>query len=110
VGGAACPPSMLKAFKDDFQCETIHAWGMTETSPLGVVNQLKSKHLDSDEAEQTAIRYAQGRPPYGVSLRLCHEEKGVEQSARDGHTPGHLQIKGHWIVESYFNQFDQALT
>ena len=110
VGGAACPPSMLKAFKDDFQCETIHAWGMTETSPLGVVNQLKSKHLDSDEAEQTAIRYAQGRPPYGVSLRLCHEEKGVEQSIRDGHTPGHLQIKGHWIVESYFNQFDQALT
>lgn len=110
VGGAACPPSMLKAFKDDFQCETIHAWGMTETSPLGAVNQLKAKHLETDETEQFKQRFAQGRPPYGVSLRVCHDEKGVEESARDGHTPGHLQIKGHWIVESYFNQFDHALT
>lgn len=110
VGGAACPPSMLKAFKDDFQCETIHAWGMTETSPLGAVNQLKAKHLEADETEQFKQRFAQGRPPYGVSLRVCHDEKGVEESARDGHTPGHLQIKGHWIVESYFNQFDHALT
>ena len=110
VGGAACPPSMLKAFKDDFQCETIHAWGMTETSPLGAVNQLKAKHLETDETEQFKQRFAQGRPPYGVSLRVCHDEKGVEESARDGYTPGHLQIKGHWIVESYFNQFDHALT
>ena len=54
VGGAACPPSMLKTFKDDFQCETIHAWGMTETSPLGVVNQLKAKHLQLDDSAQSS--------------------------------------------------------
>lgn len=110
VGGAACPPNMLKAFKDDFQCETIHAWGMTETSPLGAVNQLKAKHAALDDSEKFKLRFAQGRPPYGVSLRVCQDEKGTAESARDGQLPGHLQIKGHWIVESYFDQFNHALT
>jgi fatty-acyl-CoA synthase len=110
VGGAACPPSMLKTFKDDFQCETIHAWGMTETSPLGVVNQLKSKHLQLDDSAQSSLRYAQGRPPFGVSIRICDAEKGSTELATDGQTTGHLQIKGHWIIESYFGQFSNALT
>ena len=110
VGGAACPPSMLKAFKDDFNCETIHAWGMTETSPLGTVNQLKAKHIELDESEQFKQRFAQGRPPYGVSLRVCQDEMGTVESARDGQLAGHLQIKGHWIVESYFDQFEHSLT
>ena len=110
VGGAACPPSMLKAFKDDFNCETIHAWGMTETSPLGTVNQLKAKHRELDESEQFKQRFAQGRPPYGVSLRVCEDEMGTVESARDGQLAGHLQIKGHWIVESYFDAFKHSLT
>ena len=110
VGGAACPPSMLKAFKEDFNCETIHAWGMTETSPLGVVNQLKAKHSELDESEQFKLRFAQGRPPYGVSLRVCQDEMGMVESVRDGQLAGHLQIKGHWIVESYFDAFKHSLT
>ena len=54
VGGAACPPAILKTFKDKYQCETIHAWGMTETSPLGTANQTKAKHKDlpADELEK----------------------------------------------------------
>ncbi len=110
VGGAACPPSMLKAFKDDFNCETIHAWGMTETSPLGVVNQLKAKHIELNASDKFKLRFAQGRPPYGVSLRVCQDEMGTVESARDGHLSGHLQIKGHWIVESYFDAFKHSLT
>lgn len=110
VGGAACPPSMVQAFKDEFQCETIHAWGMTETSPLGVVNQLKAKHLELDDIEQFKLRFSQGRPPFGVSIRICDAEKGSSILPHDGQTTGHLQIKGHWIVESYFDQFSHALT
>ncbi|WOE30491.1 MULTISPECIES: long-chain fatty acid--CoA ligase [unclassified Acinetobacter] len=110
VGGSACPPSMMKAFKDDFQCETIHAWGMTETSPLGAVNQLKSKHLQSSPEQQFQLRFAQGRPPFGVQLRICEQEHGVVETLRDGRSAGHLQIKGHWIVESYFNQTQDVLT
>jgi len=110
VGGAACPPSMVQAFKEEFQCETIHAWGMTETSPMGVVNQLKAKHLELAETEQFKLRFSQGRPPFGVSIRICEEEKGIAELPRDGQAAGHLQIKGHWIVESYFNQFSHALT
>lgn len=110
VGGAACPPSMVMAFKQRYQCETIHAWGMTETSPLGAVNQLKGKHADLDDAEKLSLRLAQGRPPFGIQLRVCDQEKGTTEVARDGLTPGNLQIKGHWIVSSYFAADESALT
>ena len=110
VGGAACPPSMIKAFKEQYQCETIHAWGMTETSPMGAVNQLKAKHQSLDESVQFQLRRAQGRPPFGVQLRVCEEEKGRVEMERDGHSTGHLQIKGHWIVHTYFGQEQSALT
>ena len=110
VGGAACPQSMMEAFRDVHQCETLHAWGMTETSPLGVVNQLKAKHYDLAEAEQFKLRFAQGRPPFGVSLRICDSENGVNEVQRDGKTTGHLQIQGHWIVNTYFGADKTALT
>lgn len=110
VGGSACPPAMLKTFKEQFNCETIHAWGMTETSPLGSANQLKTKHLDLADEEKMQIRLSQGRPPFGVDLRLTDEEKGTQEIARDGETIGNLQIKGHWIIDHYFGKEESTLT
>ncbi|RKG34655.1 long-chain fatty acid--CoA ligase [Acinetobacter tianfuensis] len=110
VGGSACPPSMIESFKHDFQCDTIHAWGMTETSPLGTANQLKAKHAQLSQAAQFKLRLSQGRPPFGVQLRLASEENGTETVLNDGCTAGNLQIKGHWIVESYYGQKQNALT
>ena len=110
VGGSACPPSMLKAFKEQYQCETIHAWGMTETSPLGSSNQFKAKHQTLSEDERFQIRLSQGRPPFGVTLRLADEEKGTNILPNDGETIGNLQIKGHWIIDSYFGKDESALT
>lgn len=110
VGGSACPPAMLKTFKEQFNCETIHAWGMTETSPLGSANQLKTKHLDLADEEKMQIRLSQGRPPFGVDLRLTDEEKGTQEIARNGETIGNLQIKGHWIIDHYFGKEESALT
>jgi acyl-CoA synthetase (AMP-forming)/AMP-acid ligase II len=68
---------MLKTFKDDFQCETIHAWGMTETSPLGVVNQLKAKHLQLDDSSQSSLRYAQGRHRLGSAFEFVMLKRAV---------------------------------
>lgn len=110
VGGSACPPSMMHIFKERFNCETIHAWGMTETSPLGTANQVKSKHEQLSEIERAKIRTAQGRPPFGVSLRLVDSEQGTQTVEHDGETVGHLQIKGHWIVERYFGKNELATT
>lgn len=110
VGGSACPPSMLRTFKEQFNCETIHAWGMTETSPLGAANQIKAKHLELSEEERFEIRLSQGRPPFGVDLRLTDAENSSQEVARDGETPGNLQIRGHWIIHHYFGKADSALS
>ncbi|OTG82287.1 long-chain-fatty-acid--CoA ligase [Acinetobacter sp. ANC 4648] len=110
VGGSACPPAMMKAFKDIYDCETIHAWGMTETSPLGTGNQLKAKHDLLSDDDKFKLRLSQGRPPFGVDLRITDQEKGTLQLARDGQTTGNLQIKGHWIINEYFGKNESALT
>ena len=110
VGGSACPPTMLRAFKEQFNCETIHAWGMTEISPLGTANQLKTKHLHLSDEEKLQIRLSQGRPPFGVDLRLTDAEKGTHEIERDGQTTGNLQVKGHWVISHYFGKEESALT
>ncbi|WP_312585220.1 long-chain-fatty-acid--CoA ligase [Acinetobacter sp.] len=110
VGGSACPPAMLRAFKEQFNCETIHAWGMTEISPLGTANQLKTKHLHLYDEEKLQIRLSQGRPPFGVDLRLTDAEKGTHEIERDGQTTGNLQVKGHWVISHYFGKEESALT
>ncbi|MEG2567288.1 MAG: AMP-binding protein, partial [Acinetobacter sp.] len=103
VGGATCPPMIISEFKDRYNCDTIHAWGMTETSPLGTINHLKAKHDYLSEEEKLNVRLSQGRPPFGVSIRIVDQENGTQRLADDGQVTGHLQIQGHWIVESYFN-------
>lgn len=110
VGGAACPPSIIRDFKDNYHCDTIHAWGMTETSPLGTANQPKAKHaaLNANEFEQ--LRLTQGRPPFGVELRIVDAENNNAPLAHDGQTQGNLQIRGPWIVDQYFNQAQSTTT
>lgn len=108
VGGSALPPSMLREFRETYGVDLIHAWGMTETSPLGTLNQLLQKHGTLEEGARHRLRECQGRPPWGVDLRLV-DEAGHELP-RDGKTQGELQIRGHWIVESYFGQEETALT
>lgn len=108
VGGSALPPSMIPTFRDRYGVELIHAWGMTETSPLGTLNQLLQKHQNLSSEEKELIRLGQGRPPFGVSLRIVDEKGSVLEN--NGEVQGDLQIKGHWIVESYFKADKSALT
>lgn len=108
VGGAALPPSMIKEFREKYGTDLIHAWGMTETTPLGTLNNLLQKHVGLPAEEQNRIRQSQGRPPYGVSLRLV-DDAGAELP-NDGTAQGNLQVRGHWIVESYYGKDKSALT
>jgi len=108
VGGSALPPSMITEFRDRYDVELIHAWGMTETSPLGTLNNLLEKHTHLSPSEQASIRLGQGRPPYGVELRLVGDDDTV--LAHDGETQGRLQVRGHWIIDTYFNADSTALS
>ena len=108
VGGSALPPSMIPEFRDKYGVDLIHAWGMTETSPLGTINQLLQKHEALSEDARAEIRLGQGRPPYGVELRIVDE--AGQPLPNDGKTQGDLQIRGHWTIESYFKAGETALT
>ncbi len=108
VGGSAVPPSMIAAFRDKFGVDLVHAWGMTETSPLGTLNQLLQKHQSLSVEEQAEIRLGQGRPPWGVELRIL--DAGGAVLPHDGETQGDLQIRGHWIIDTYFKAEASALT
>ena len=108
IGGSAAAPSMIATFRDDYDCDTIHAWGMTETSPLGSANQPKAKHADLDAEAMAALRVGQGRPPFGIDLRIV-DDAGNELP-NDGTTQGALQCRGHWVVDTYFGKDASATT
>lgn len=100
VGGSACPPSLITAFREEYNVDTIHAWGMTEMSPIGSVNRPLAKHGDLPVDEQHKLRENQGRPVYGVELEIL-DENGAPLP-HDGETQGDLVTRGYWIVDSYF--------
>jgi 3-(methylthio)propionyl---CoA ligase len=100
IGGSACPPAMIAAFKDDYGVEVLHAWGMTEMSPLGTLCTLKNKHDALPEAEKMKIRLKQGRAIYGVDMKIV-DEAGKELPW-DGKTFGDLLVRGPWVVREYF--------
>jgi 3-(methylthio)propionyl---CoA ligase len=100
IGGSACPPAMISAFNDDYGVEVLHAWGMTEMSPLGTLCTLKNKHDALPEAEKMKIRLKQGRAIYGVDMKIV-DEAGKELPW-DGKTFGDLLVRGPWVVREYF--------
>jgi fatty-acyl-CoA synthase len=101
VGGAAAPQWMIEAFERKHGITVMHAWGMTEMSPLGTVSRLKSYQVDLPEAERFAIRAKQGTAVPGVDIRAV-DEQGREV-AWDGKGFGELQVRGPWIISSYYN-------
>jgi fatty-acyl-CoA synthase len=101
VGGAAAPQSMIEAFEKKHGLTVMHAWGMTEMSPLGTVSRLKSYQQDLSEAERFTIRAKQGTAVPGVEIRAV-DESGKE-IPWDGRSFGELQVKGPWIISSYYN-------
>lgn len=107
VGGAACPPALIENF-DRFGVEMRHAWGMTELSSMGSVSTLKPEHRRLCEEDQLAIKAKQGRPPFGVALKIVDDQG--RDLPNDGKTSGALLARGHWVVSRYFHSDSSALT
>ena len=100
IGGSAVPEAIIRAFHDDYGVEVVHAWGMTETSPLGTLSTMTPEIAALSFDEQMPYMLKQGRPPAGVVLKLTDDE-GSDQP-RDGTTFGRLKISGPFIVREYF--------
>ena len=105
IGGSACPPAMINAFNDTYGVDVLHAWGMTEMSPLGTLCTLKNKHLLLSKEEQMKIRLKQGRAIYGMDMKII-DEAGKELP-HDGKAFGDLLVKGPWIVAEYYKQNEE---
>ena len=100
IGGSACPPAMITAFNDQYGVEVLHAWGMTEMSPLGTVCTLKNKHLTMSPEERMKVRLKQGRGLYGVDMKIVDPQgQGLPW---DGKAFGDLLVKGPWVIRDYF--------
>jgi 3-(methylthio)propionyl---CoA ligase len=106
VGGAACPPMIIDKFLTNYGVETVHAWGMTETSPIGTVSRLKTKHASLSKDEQLAIRAKQGRPVFGIELKIVDDQG--HRLPHDGKSAGDLHIRGPWVVERYYGETKSA--
>ena len=100
IGGSACPPAMIDAFRDDYGVDVLHAWGMTEMSPLGTLCTLKNKHLKLPAEAQMKLRLKQGRVIYGVDMRIVNE--AGEDQPHDGKSYGDLLVRGPWVVANYY--------
>ena len=102
IGGSACPPAMINSFNDDYGVEVIHAWGMTEVSPLGTVCTLRNKHLDLSADDKLKVRLKQGRGIFGVDIKIV--DGNYRELPWDGQTYGDLMVKGPWVISEYFRE------
>jgi 3-(methylthio)propionyl---CoA ligase len=107
IGGSACPPAMMKTLQEDFGVEVIHAWGMTELSPLGTLSKLTSKQDALPKDEQQRLLEKQGRAIYGIDMAIIDDEG--RSLPWDGKASGNLVVRGPWVIGSYFNRPESPL-
>ncbi len=107
IGGSACPPAMIKSFEHDFGVTVVHAWGMTEMSPLGTICRMKLKHQQLSAEAQDAIKAKQGRAIFGIEMKVVDDQGHA--LPHDGKAAGDLLVRGPWVVEHYFKEEKSAL-
>jgi len=107
IGGSAAPRSMIVDFAEKYDVQVLHAWGMTETSPLGTINRTDLFAKDIPEGKFLDYQCKQGRPCFGVDLKLLDGDSNT--LPHDGETAGRLMIKGAWVIERYFKKTESAL-
>ena len=100
IGGAAAPKAMIAAFEEDYKVNVIHAWGMTEMSPVGTACKLKRKHVNLTDEKVELYCLKQGRALYGVEMKIVNGFG--EELPWDGKAFGNLQVRGPWITSGYF--------
>jgi 3-(methylthio)propionyl---CoA ligase len=100
IGGSACPPAMMKTFQERYDVQVIHAWGMTEMSPVGTAAVLKGKHEGASPEQKMAVQSTQGRVVYGVDMKIVGEDG--HELPWDGKVSGDVLVRGPWIISTYF--------
>jgi len=100
IGGSAVPESLVRAFRDDYGVDVTHAWGMTETSPLGTQATPTPEVLALPPGRQLQYKLKQGRAPAGIELKLVDDEG--RRQPHDGATFGRLMVRGPFVVREYF--------
>jgi fatty-acyl-CoA synthase len=106
IGGSAAPRALIETFDKRYKAPMLHAWGMTEMSPLGTVCRLRSYTDGLPDDARYAIRAKQGYPVVGVEMRIV-DESGREQPW-DGKSMGEIQVRGPWVTAGYYNNPESA--
>ncbi len=107
VGGSAVPRRVVESFDNEYEVTVVHAWGMTEMSPIGTICRLKPFMKQFDYQRQVDIRLKQGTPVFGVAMKIVDDDGN--ELPRDGLAVGRLLVKGPWIVKRYYKEPDNAV-
>ncbi|WP_197418315.1 3-(methylthio)propionyl-CoA ligase [Paucibacter sp. KCTC 42545] len=102
IGGSACPPAMMKTLQDDYGVEVIHAWGMTELSPIGTLAKLNTRQLELPKDQQQRLLEKQGKVVYGIDMAIADDQGRA--LPWDGVAFGNLLVRGHWVINQYYGQ------
>ncbi|WP_223651457.1 3-(methylthio)propionyl-CoA ligase [Hymenobacter psoromatis] len=108
VGGASCPPALLRAFDEELGVEIRHAWGMSETSPLGTISTLKASQLTLPEEAQFFLKIKQGRVIFGIDMEIV--DGAGQPLPHDGVAFGDLLVRGPFVASDYFGAVPGQLT
>lgn len=100
IGGSACPRAMTEKFEKNYGVEVVHAWGMTEMSPLGSLGSLKPEYAGLEGDARLDIKEKQGHPPFGVEMRITDDDGN--ELPWDGKTFGRLKVRGPAVASSYY--------
>jgi fatty-acyl-CoA synthase len=100
IGGSACPPAMIRLFQEKYGVQVLHAWGMTEMSPVGTVGTLKAKDAALPVEQRLAVQGKQGRAVFGVDFKIVGDDGG--ELPWDGKAFGDLLVQGPWVIREYF--------
>jgi fatty-acyl-CoA synthase len=100
VGGAPCPTAMTVEFQERYQVDVLHAWGMTELSPVGTVCSFKAQHLTWPTQQRYALQAKQGRAVFGIDMRIVDVDG--KELPWGTHEAGDLQVRGPWVASGYF--------
>jgi len=109
IGGSACPRAITKKFQENYDVEVIHAWGMTEMSPLGTLCTVKPEIVDLEGDERLTLRDKQGHAPFGVEMKVTDDDD--RELEWNGKTFGRLKVRGPAVARAYYggvgaDQFD----
>lgn len=107
IGGAACPRMMMETLEQKYGVEVLHAWGMTEMSPIGTTGKLKHSANDLSYEEKVDIKLKQGRSPYLVEMKTVDDDGN--ELPRDGKSSGHLLVRGPAVSKAYFRHDEAVL-